>query len=155
MESFLKFLVVGTIGFIINTTVLIFGVRTGLKPSVAGPMGAELAIISNFILNNFFTFSDRSLSITAVPAKFIQFNILSFGSVLIQFIFLRTGETIFGLAKFKKPILDSLPVFNWVKKLPLIGKLSNKFTAYFVFYCSGVGVGLVVNYIIYSQIIWR
>lgn len=39
MISFLKFLVVGTIGFIINTTILVLGVRAGLKPSISGPLG--------------------------------------------------------------------------------------------------------------------
>lgn len=151
MAHFLKFLVVGTTGFIINTLVLISGVRIGFKPSIAGPAGAELAIISNFILNNFFTFSDRQLSLAAVPAKFIQFNIFSLGSVLIQFIFLRTGEAIFGLEKFKKPF----PLPRFVYKLPLISILTKKFTAYLVFYCFGVGVGLIVNFLIYSQIIWK
>lgn len=146
MPSFLKFLIVGTIGFIINTTGLVVGVRFGLKPSIAGPAGAELAIISNFILNNFFTFSDRSLSITAVPAKFIQFNVLSFGSVIIQFLFLKTGEAIFGMKRFKEPVFKNFSIFP---------KLANKFSLYLVFYCSGVGVGLIVNYFIYSQIIWK
>lgn len=160
MAYFLKFLVVGTIGFIINTTALILGVRVGLRPSVAGPAGAELAIISNFILNNFFTFSDRQLSVGAVPAKFIQFNILSLGSVIIQFIFLKTGELIFGLKNFKQPILLMTPFSRWgivklVLSLPIVGKLAKKFSAYLVFYVAGVGVGLVVNFIIYSQIIWK
>ena len=154
MAHFLKFLVVGTIGFIINTVVLIFGVKAGFKPSLSGPAGAELAIISNFILNNFFTFSDRPLPLEAVPAKFIQFNILSFGSVIIQFIFLKTGEMIFGLEKFKKTF--PLPKFvSFVYRLPIVGTIAKKFSVYLVFYCLGVGVGLVVNFIIYSQIIWK
>ncbi len=142
MQHFLKFLVVGTIGFVINTVVLVFGVRTGFKPSISGPAGAELAIISNFLLNNFWTFSDKSIISwgVAIP-KFIQFNILSFGSVLIQFTFLRVGEKIFGLGKFKEPFI----------RYPLLDKLS----LYMIFYMMGVGVGLVVNFIIYSTIIWK
>ncbi len=156
MEHFLKFLVVGGIGFVINTIALIVGVRLGFRPSFSGMGGAELAIISNFILNNFFTFSDRSLSLSAIPAKFIQFNILSFGSAIIQFLFLRTGENVFGLKKFKEPVwslpaLANLPFRKIMASLPM----ANKITAYLVFYVAGVGVGLIVNFLVYNFIIWR
>lgn len=160
MQSFLRFLVVGTIGFIINTIGLVVGVRFGLKPSIAGPLGAEVAIISNFILNNFWTFSDRTLLPQAIPGKFIQFNILSLGSVLIQFIFLKTGEVIFGLENYKKPIVNQfffpkIPLVKSVLKIKLFKRLLNKLTAYLFFYLAGVAVGLVVNYTIYSLIIWK
>lgn len=170
MEHFLKFLVVGSIGFIINTTVLVLGVkRFGLRPSISGPIGAEIAITSNFILNNFWTFSDRSItSWDVLPIKFITFNILSFSSVIIQFVFLKTGEKIFGLKEFKEPFLEASYVKNFTLLKPirdLIFTLMSKFkplrffhkklTTYMIFYMAGVGVGLVVNFIIYSQIIWR
>lgn len=155
MQSFLKFLVVGTIGFIVNTIGLVVGVRLGFKPSISGPAGAELAIISNFILNNFWTFSDKSVTSweQGIP-KFIQFNILSFGSVIIQFVFLRTGEKIFGLKRYKTPLVDTFSLFKFIAKTPLAG-LARKFSLYFIFYVMGVGVGLIVNFIIYSTIIWR
>lgn len=161
MPSFLKFLVVGTIGFIINTIGLVLGVRVGLKPSIAGPLGAEVAIISNFALNNLWTFSNKSItSWDVLPMKFIQFNILSLGSVLIQFVSLKIGETIFGLEKFKKPVLNLLffPKLGMVKfflGIPIFKTLSDKITAYFVFYVAGVGVGLIANYAVYSLIIWK
>lgn len=161
MEHFLKFLVVGTLGFIINTVVLIFGVRIGMTPSLSGPLGAELAILSNFILNNFWTFSDKRLSMSDVPVKFITFNVLSFGSVIIQFIFLKTGEKIFGLKRFKEPFLEMVPFFGKfplikdILKISFVKNLSKKFSVYLIFYVMGVGVGLVVNFIIYSQIIWK
>lgn len=144
MAHFLKFAVVGGIGFLINSLGLILGVRVGLKPSLAGPLGAEAAIVSNFILNNFWTFSDKSLSPASIPGKFIQFNILSMGAVLIQFVFLKTGEMIFGLENYKKPI-------PFLKQIPL----SNKLTAYYFVFLAATGVGLVVNYTIYSLIIWK
>lgn len=154
MEHFLKFLVVGSIGFIINTTILVFGVRSGFRPSIAGPLGAEIAIVSNFLLNNFWTFSDKTItSWDVLPGKFITFNILSLSSVIIQFVFLKTGEKIFGLADFKKPVTDVLHLQKFVPGI--LVKLNKKLTTYMVFYMAGVGVGLVVNFIIYSQIIWK
>ena len=161
MAHFLKFLVVGTLGFIINTVVLIFGVRIGFNPSVSGPAGAELAIISNFLFNNFWTFSDKSItSLNTGISKFVQFNILSFGSVLIQFTFLKIGEKIFGLATFKEPLVSypfiaNLGLTKWLLTLPLIPKLTPKLSFYMIFYMTGVGVGIIVNYFIYSNIIWK
>ncbi|MBI3559268.1 GtrA family protein [Candidatus Gottesmanbacteria bacterium] len=76
MQNFLKFLVVGTIGFIINTVVLVTGVKAGFKPSVSGPLGAEIAIISNFLLNNFWTFSDRTITSWSVLPKNYFFEII-------------------------------------------------------------------------------
>ena len=161
MGRFLKFAVVGTIGFVVNTVGLVLGVRIGFRPSVAGPVGAEFAILSNFILNNIWTFSDRSLgSVEIIVPKFIQFNILSLGSVVIQFISLKIGELIFGLVKYKKPLIDTpwvrkFPGVSFALSFPIVEKFSQKISLYFLFYVFGVGVGLIVNYIIYNTIIWR
>jgi len=157
MDHFLKFLVVGTMGFIINTVVLVFGVRFGLRPSIASPLGSEIAILSNFLWNNFWAFSDKKItSPQELLVKFIQFNVLSFGSVIIQFVFLRVGEMIFGMKTFKEPFVD-LKIFAIVPFSKMIRKISlaRKFSLYFIFYMAGVGVGLVVNFFIYSLIIWR
>ena len=140
--SFFKFLVVGGVGFIINTTVLVVGVSFGMVPANAGLIGAELAIISNFSWNNLWTFADRKLtSWGEIPKKFLTFNILSFGSAIIQFIFLKTGELMFGLDRYKGPIID----------MPIISIIS----WYMIFYVTGVAVGLVWNYIMYSKVIWK
>lgn len=170
MEHFLKFLVVGSLGFIINTTILLVGVKKfGMRPSIAGPLGAEIAITSNFIFNNFWTFSDKSITTWDVlPGKFLTFNILSFSSVVIQFVFLKTGEKIFGLKEFKEPFLEASYVKNFrllkplrdliltlTNRFSLLHKFNSKLTTYMIFYMAGVGVGLVVNFVIYSQIIWK
>ncbi|MEK7127315.1 MAG: glycosyltransferase [Patescibacteria group bacterium] len=129
---FFKFLVVGGFGFFINTAVLIIGVNLGMVPANSGMLGAEFAIISNFILNNLWTFSDRKVTTPVeIIKKFIPFNVLSFGSAVIQFIFLKIGELIFGLEHYKASL--------W----------------YMLFYVAGVAVGLVWNYIMYSKVIWK
>ncbi len=154
MERVLKFAVVGTIGFIINTTLLILGVKAGLRPSIAAPLGAEIAIISNFLLNNFWTFSDKSIiSWSTLPWKFIQFNLFSIGTTFLQFAFLRVGESIFGLEEFKKPLLKrkffaSLPIFP---KLPFAHRIS----VYLIVYLGAVGCAMVINFFIYSLVIWK
>lgn len=140
--SVFKFAVVGGLSFVINTIILVVGVNFGMLPSIAGVVGAELAILFGFFANNFWTFSNNKItSWTQVPWKFIQYNIVAFGSVVIQFIFLRVGETFFGVAHFKSPIIN----------LPII----RLYSWYLLFYMAGVGVGMVWNFIMYSKVVWK
>lgn len=123
--SFLKVCVVGAIGFIINTIGLEVFVKVGFHPSLASAIGAEVAIFSNFILNNFWSFKERKLERQNIPAKFIQFNIYSFGSVVIQSGSIFIGTHFFGLPTYR------------------------------IFYIIGVLLGLIWNYSIYSKVIWK
>lgn len=123
--SFGKFLVVGSIGFLINTMMLELFVHNGFHPAVGSGLGAELAIISNFILNNYWTFGMRRVHGFDVLSKFLQFNATSLGAVLIQSGTVAAGSMVFGVS-----------VYRW-------------------FYLIGVGIGLVWNYTMYSKVIWR
>ncbi len=81
--SFGKFMVVGSIGFTINTIILELMVKSGFSPAAGSALGAECAIISNFILNNAWTFRARKIS-DGKFQKFLQFNTTSLGALLIQ-----------------------------------------------------------------------
>lgn len=120
-----KFLVVGTIGFIINTIVLEGMVRFGFHPVMGSLVGAEMAIISNFILNNRWTFKERKISGKRQVFKLIQFNTASVGAILIQAGTVFAGTVFFGVSSYR------------------------------IFYVLGVGIGLIWNYIMYSKVIWR
>lgn len=123
---FLKFLVVGTIGFVINTIVLEVLVKAGVRPSIAGGTGAELAIISNFTLNNIWTFKEKKItSIKQIPVKFLIFNLASFGSVVIQTVTIEIGIRLFGKVSYR------------------------------IFYILGVGIGLIWNYFMYNRVVWQ
>lgn len=123
--SFGKFLVVGTIGFIINTVILEVLVHRGFHPAFASAAGAELAIVSNFLLNNSWTFGSRRVRGMHAVAKFFQFNMTSVGAIVIQAGMVWLGTALFG------------------------------FTLYRWFYILGVGIGLVWNYTMYSKVIWK
>lgn len=123
--SFFKFGIVGTIGFIINTVVLWAMVRAGIFPAIGSAVGAELAVISNFILNNAWTFGDRRVRGKRMIPKFIQFNVASLGAILIQTGTVWAGTTLFGRG------------------------------TYFISYLCGVGLGLIWNYTMYSKVIWK
>lgn len=120
-----KFVVVGTIGFIINTVILVGLVKAGVVPWLGSALGAELAIISNFILNNAWTFHERKITGMKRIGKFLQFNLTSCGAIIIQ-----SGTVWLGTKAFGN---------SW----------------YFPFYILGVGIGLIWNYTMYSKVIWR
>lgn len=122
---FLKFAVVGSIGFIINTVVLVGLKQIGIHPAIGSAVGAECAIISNFFLNNMWTFSERKVTGVKTIAKFLQFNTTSLGAILIQSGTVYIGTLLFGIQ------------------------------AYLFAYICGVGLGLIWNYFMYSRVIWK
>ena len=89
-SSFIKFVIVGTTGFLID-----FGIAFTLINKLsfskqaywlANTISGETAIISNFILNNFWSFSHKKINNHPISyiTKFLKFNFISLGSVLIQ-----------------------------------------------------------------------
>lgn len=84
-QRFFKFAIVGFIGYLINAAGLELFYRLGLSPGPAAALGAELAIISNFTLNNLWTFGKEKITgFGRIIWKFLQFNLTSLGAVLIQ-----------------------------------------------------------------------
>jgi len=70
----LKFGAVGVTGVIINTTILYVLSRwVGVPLLLSSAIGVELAIVSNFIWNNRWTFACRNRSL----ARFVKFNVAS------------------------------------------------------------------------------
>jgi dolichol-phosphate mannosyltransferase len=120
-----KFAIVGTIGFIINTLVLVVLKNLGIHPGIGSAVGAECAIISNFFLNNSWTFHDRKVIGKRMVSKFLQFNGTSIGAIVIQSSTVFVGTFLFGMP------------------------------AYFYAYILGVGFGLIWNYWMYSKVIWK
>jgi putative flippase GtrA len=101
-------------------------------------LSIEAAIASNFIWSNLWTFADRKLPANKIPAKFIQFNITSAGSILIQMMVAFVGERFIGLYD-----LFVIPV---VKISVDTGM---------VFAVAGILLGMFWNFFAYSKIIWR
>lgn len=91
-SSFIKFGIVGGIGFIID-----FGLLSFLKNSNNLAIGinqifsAEAAIISNFMLNNYWSFSYKKIEnkLSTYLKSFLNFNFVSLGSLIIQSVLLQ------------------------------------------------------------------
>lgn len=97
-SSFVKFIIVGSFGFIIDFSLsylLIEKLKIIIWLSTA--ISAETAIISNFILNNFWSFSHKKIdgSLIKFLEKLARFNFISLGSIIIQSTLLQIATIIF------------------------------------------------------------
>ncbi len=109
LKRFVKFLIVGSTGFITQITAQEVVVRSGLAYAIAiafmtnanisadkdllairdgigGGFGAEAAIISNFMFNNFWTFNDARKLKEKSPfiIRLLKFNLTSIAAIFIQ-----------------------------------------------------------------------
>lgn len=141
-----KFLMVGGIGTLVQlVTLQLFRAivpefdwlfLTGFV--LATFLSIEVAILSNFILNNVWTFADRKITLVQAPLKFLQFNVTSAGSILIQLIVATIGERVFGLFK-----LLTIPVINY------------DFDTGTLYVMIGILIGLFWNFFAYNAFIWK
>jgi putative flippase GtrA len=77
----LKFACVGSIGIVINTGALYILSRwLGLPLAAASAIAVELAIISNYVINDRWTFSSRAISLR----RFAKFNVASLSGLSVN-----------------------------------------------------------------------
>ena len=141
-----KFLVVGGIGALVQLITL--QLFRAMVPNfswlfltafvLATFLSIEAAILSNFILNNIWTFADRKITLAQAPLKFLHFNITSAGSILIQLLIAALGERFFGLFK-----LLTIPVINY------------DFDTGTLYVIIGIILGLFWNFFAYNAFIWK
>lgn len=131
--QFLRFLVVGGIGFIVQFIAFRLLRGADLRPVAATALSAEVAIVSNFIWNNLWTFADQKISaVKQILIKFFQFNLTSLGSIVIQAIISEIGTRTLGIRYLALGI--------------------NSDDAYLMI---GILVGLIWNYTMYKLVIWK
>ncbi|MCJ7827874.1 glycosyltransferase [Patescibacteria group bacterium] len=123
---FIKFGMVGFLGYLVNAGGLeLFGLL-GCPEWAVWALATELAIISNFIWNNLWTFSDQKFTnLNQILAKFLQFNLTSAGALLIQTVAGTLGEVHLGL--HRQVLLPLIIVF----------------------------MVLPYNYLMYTRVIWK
>ena len=97
LEDFMKYSLVGVSGVFINLGLYLFLTRYYEISEVVAPLIAiESALISNFILNNFWTFGKR-ITQSRIRVKFVKFHLVSGFSALINYSAFLTLFLVFGL----------------------------------------------------------
>jgi dolichol-phosphate mannosyltransferase len=126
VKKFLKFGTVGFIGYLVNAYFLGLFSRFEWKEIFSWLGSTELAIISNFTLNNIWTFkSDKISGLTQLLRKFFQFNFTSVGALIIQSAAGVAGVRLLGLNR--QLLLPFIIVFlvlpyNWLMYNKVIWK---------------------------------
>jgi len=121
-EKLFKVLLVGGLGSVVQLIFYnLFRLRMNLTWSQN--LSIETAIISNFILNNIWTFKEKGWSL----ARFIKFNLSSFGSLIIQNIVLFGGVALLGQSIIIENILVTV----------------------------GIILGAIWNYLMYTRVVWK
>lgn len=98
-SPFIKFAVVGLIGFVLDFGITHFLIiQNNVSNWIATPISTESAIISNFLMNNYWSFSHKKLQQSRLGYifKFLKFNFISSGSILIQTIGIGVLTHFFG-----------------------------------------------------------
>jgi len=126
VRKFLKFGTVGFIGYIVNAVFLNIFSKMGWLEFLVWVASTELAIISNFTLNNIWTFrSDKIKGVLQLAKKFLQFNFTSMGALLIQSV---TGAAgVYFLGVNRQLLLPFIIIFlvlpyNWLMYNKIIWK---------------------------------
>lgn len=132
-RQIIKFLVVGTVGFLVNAAVLYVLDDTSLgsflpPPDISGNfllfplkdtrlfwasvMAVETSIISNFVLNENWTFKTRDRSGSPI-VRFSRFNVSSLGSPLISLTVINTLTPHFGFPKLISLAIGTILGLFW------------------------------------------
>lgn len=95
-KTLLKFAIVGIIGTMVDFIFYkLFIVHGGYPPATSKAFSAEIAIINNFVFNNFWTFRYRKTN-HSFFRKFFTFNLVSLGGLVLGVIVVKVLDTMYG-----------------------------------------------------------
>jgi len=124
---FIKFGTVGFIGFLVNYFFLRMFRNLNAGEILSWLLSTEIAILSNFTLNNIWTFKTEKIAgVKKIFLKFLQFNFTSAGALVIQSVFGPLGVSLIGVK------------YDWLVMILVI--------------CFMV---LPYNYFMYNKVIWK
>jgi dolichol-phosphate mannosyltransferase len=94
-RHFIKFGVVGAIGVVVNEGLLFLFQSAGVYFLVAGAVAIEISILSNFVLNDLWTFKDRRSGTAA--SRLVKFNLLMLAGLVLNLAVLYAGVDYLGM----------------------------------------------------------
>ena len=126
-SRFLRVFIIGGVGVLVQTIVFeILGIYLQLfSPSTAVVIGAEAGILTNFYLNNYFSFRHRQHHIS-ILSRLARFHLVVSGSVFLQWLFVFVVEH----------QTSSVLVIH-------------------IAYAIGIALGFIWNYTFYHLFVWR
>jgi len=83
-KTFLKYSVVGVTGVFVNLAFFTLFMKIGMSKFIASPIAIELSVISNFLLNNFWTFADRDVN-DKIHIRGVKFNVISLAALGVSY----------------------------------------------------------------------
>ena len=109
----LKYALVAVSGIFVNYSILflLYG-YFGIYYLIAATIAIESSIISNFILNNIWTFRDRGRK-ESIIFKFFKFNLICFGGLLINISILALLKENFSFNVYVAELFRILGGFLW------------------------------------------
>ena len=146
--TFIKFAIVGTIGFVVNqfflflfydspalwflpakdtSVTILFVTYTDVRLLIAIAAGVEAAILSNFVWHNVWTFTDRTQRLPML-LRFVTFHLTSIGSPIISGTTVAILSPKFGVNVY---LANSLGIalgmsWNWVWNAQFIWRKSTE-----------------------------
>lgn len=97
-SSFIKFAIVGFSGMFIDVGMAaVLWKQVGLPILIANRISMEIAVISNYLFNNFWAFGHKKhTELLKHVLAFLKFNVVALGSFVIQELGIRLGIAFFG-----------------------------------------------------------
>lgn len=138
-SSFIKFVITGFLGFAVDFAFAYLFINLFLLQKItANILSAEIAIISNFFINNFWSFKHKKVTggFFAYAKKLLLFNLVSSGSLVIQGVGLTISLALLGDRLF---LLGPLKIQSWIV------------------YKIGIIACIIIpySYILYNKVIWK
>lgn len=112
---FLKFCVVGASGVLVNLGCLsLFATAMGIQANLAAAMAIEISIVTNFLVNEAWTFRDRRGK-GGVPGRLARFHMVSLVGAALQWIVFVAFNTVVALSMDIQVLSDSAGWFDrWI-----------------------------------------
>lgn len=111
--DFVRFCLVGGLGFFINYTVLTFFYRViHLPVFISQIIGGEIALFSNFYLHHTWTYGDHETK-KSLKLLLVQFHLTSWFAVLLTAVIVALGVNEFNLHYFKALIIAGIVALSW------------------------------------------
>jgi dolichol-phosphate mannosyltransferase len=95
-REFIKFALVGVSGIVVNEILLIILQSQGMYFLTADAIAIEVSILTNFVMNDLWTFRDTRTGHFTV--RLVKFNLLMIAGLVVNLVIVDIGTIYFGMA---------------------------------------------------------